>query len=230
MKLNKLICLISVMVMSAFFCGCHELDVLDVYKLPDNMSDQLVLTFYSDNSNSDTFSSTKVSGKYKKFACSCFDDIEVFGAKLALPMDVSDLPDGFTIDNSSSYFSSAKMYFDGYKTEKVTLKFEGVTAATAEIMYPANSSVEEGRIVTLMFSSFLLEPNDAFRMGGELGYLSMDRADELLGECGKVYDRVYYLDNNRVISFYYFYDNDNVDPSLCCATEVILSTSGKTIS
>lgn len=212
MKKSKILCII--IAIAALLCGC------DIDDVPDDLERQAAVLLSV--GAEDIYSCAKVKGKYKKFAKSCFENIDIYGATFALPMNVNDLPHGFTIDESPN----AVTLYNGYYITNVFLCFEGVTAASAEIMYPENKTPAEGQIVTLTFSSTLLSPQAPFRMGGEEGFLSMDKAQELLGECGENSYMIYDLGGGRTITFgYMIYDgylNQN-------AFNVVISTVGKCI-
>ena len=212
MKKSKILCVI--IAIAALFCGC------DIDDVPDDMERQAAVLLSV--GSEDIYSCAKVKGKYKKFAKSCFEDIEIFGATFALPMNVSDLPKGFTVDESPNAVSS----YNGYYITDVFLCFEGVIAASADIMYPENKTPAEGQIVTLTFSSMLLHPQAPFRMGGEEGFLSMEKANELLGECEENSYMIYDMGGGKTITFgYMIYDgylNQN-------AYNVVISTVGKCI-
>ena len=212
MKKSKILCVI--IAMAALLCGC------DIDDVPDDLERQAAVLLSV--GAEDIYSCAKVKGKYKKFAKSCFENIDIYGATFALPMNVNDLPHGFTIDESPDTVS----LYSGYNITNSFLYFEGVYAASAEIMYPENKTPAEGQIVTLTFSSTLLRPGAPFSMGGEEGFFSMDKAQELLGECGKNSYMIYDLGGDRTITFgYMMYDgylNQN-------AYNVVISTVGKCI-
>ena len=213
MKKSKILCVI--IAMAALFCGC------DIDDVPDDMENQA--TVILSVGTEDIYSCTRVKGKYKKFAKSCFEDIEIFGARLALPMNVSDLLKGFTVVE----FPEAKSCYNGYCTTEASLFFEGVAAASADIMYPENKTPADGQIVTLTFFSLLLNLDAPFRMGGEKGYLSVDRARELLGECEENSYMIYDIGGGKTITLGYMTDEKNRFG--CNAHAVIISTVGKCI-
>jgi len=201
-KLNRILCLVLTAVMSVFFCGCNESDI------PDDMVLQLndLNLFVSDQ-----YTYTKVGREYKDFAETCFEDIEIFGAKLCLPMNVSDLPDKFTyIEDNDPH-----QVYSGFYLAETALYFDGVKAADALILYPTDKKQSEGQIVALYFMAYLIHPHASFKIGGEYGYMTMERAFELLGE-GEIMESymqymVYDIGNNRVITLAYLSDMEGAE-------------------
>ncbi len=214
MKLNRILCLVLTAALSVFFCGC------DADNIPDDMQYQLVDFMYCIN-NTDLTTFVKVSKEHKKFAESCFDDIELYGAKLSLPMKLSDLPDEFVYVPNKSPSGE----YNGMYSHWGNIDIDDTKVCTAEIIYPVGKDYKEGVIVSLGFSHFPQIQCATFRMGGEYGFLSMSKAEELLGEFEDINEVIYYLGDDRVISLYYSDSYGTYDPE-GCALAVTISTVG----
>ena len=210
MKMHK-IKLSAILVLTVLLCGCGRSDI------PKDIYGQL--SFIS-TTISGYISSARVKGEYADFADKCFSDIEVYGAKLVLPMNVSDLPEDFTIADN---YGSGVMPYNGYNVSSVDLMCDGKKAAIADVMYPIGSKMTDGQIVSLSFDKLLFSPDANVAIGGESGYLSVNKVTELLGECepnGNYMDLIYDLGNGRTITFSYIYTD-------CGAASVTLSTIGR---
>ncbi len=193
MKMRKVTILLLSIFISAMLCGC-DIDT------PNDLTDQassLGMTLYHANA-------AKVDKEHYEFADSCFSDIEIYGAKLALPMNVSDLPDEFTIDSHSR--GSA---YNGYYIDRVNLICDGKETVYAEIMYPIGKEQSDGQIVAIECYGYLLSTNTAVYFAGEYGFMTIDEAIEHFGECEKGDYLIYDLGNGRSIRFDYFYSYGN---------------------
>lgn len=193
MKMHKITSLILLTVISVMLCGC-DIDT------PDDLSDQassLAMILYHTNT-------TKVDKEHYEFADSCFSDIEIFGAKLALPMNVSDLPDEFTIDSHSQ-----GSVYNGYYIDRVSLLCDEKETVYAEIMYPVGKEQSDGQIVAIECYNFILADDAVVYLGGEYDFMSIDDVIEHFGECEKGDYMIYDLGDGRSIRFDYLYSYGN---------------------
>lgn len=188
MKMRKVTILLLSIFISAMLCGC-DIDT------PNDLTDQassLGMTLYHANA-------AKVDKEHYEFADSCFSDIEIYGAKLALPMNVSDLPDEFTIGSHSR--GSA---YNGYYIDRVNLICDGKETVYAEIMYPIGKEQSDGQIVAIECYGFAFDDYTVY-LGGKYGFMTIDEAIEHFGECEKGDYLIYDLGDGRSIRFDYFY-------------------------
>ena len=194
MKMHKIIGLFSLAIVSAMLCGC-DLDI------PTDLSDQVeslgMETIYPSYS-------VTVDKEHYEFADSCFSDIEILGAKLTLPMNVSDLPDGFTIDS----YSTDSVY-NGYYIDHARLYYYDKEVISVEIMYPIGKEPGDGQIVALESRSTLLGNNAIIYLGGEYGFMPINEVIEHFGECEKGDYMTYALGDGRSIRFSYMYSYGN---------------------
>ena len=193
MKMRKVTVLLLSMFISAMLCGC---DIDTSNDLSDQAS-SLGMTLYNANA-------VKVDKEHYEFADSCFSDIEIYGAKLALPMNVSDLPDEFTIDSHSR--GSA---YNGYYIDRVSLICDGKETVFVEIMYPIGKEQSDGQIVAIECISSLLGDKVVVYLDGEYGFMTIDEVTEHFGECGKGDYMIYDLGDGRSIRFDYIYSYGN---------------------
>lgn len=194
MKMRKVTVLLLSMFISAMLCGCNS-------NLPADLDDQVtslgMASVYPINS-------VMVDKEHYEFADSCFSDIEIFGAKLTLPMNVSDLPDEFTID---SY--SLNSVYNGYCFDQATLICDGKETVHAEIMYPIGKEQSDGQIVAFEFVNSLFASFAVVYLDGEYGFMTIDEVIEHFGECEKGDYMTYFLGDGRSIRFDYMYSYRN---------------------
>ena len=235
MRKQKTAALILSAVMTLSLSGCGSIldntkeQYIEIYNDP---IDQIVFELYNteeDEYYDNDVSASRLTGKHKEFAEKCFSDIEIFGARLSLPMNVSDLPEGFSVELEESKYDN-RFYTENYKSNITKLMFEGKKICTAEIIYSKDKGIADGQITTLDFNFFTTECNAA-KLGGESIYFTYEKMTELFGENGSVegldmLERVYYLPDGKCITIQILepsYDNGGLMPF-----NVMLSTSGKT--
>lgn len=225
MQRHKITVMLLALMMSFSFCGC-DMDQL-TNKVREELNDRLWTleeTVVGALSGVFGLSGTRVTAEHMDFAEQCFTDIEVFGAKLALPMNVSDLPADFTLEEDD-----LMRQYDGIRITSANLLCDGKEVADVEVMHPQNGTFAEGQIVTMTFNSGLAWPGTEVKLGGEHGYFTMERANELLGECEENYYLLYELGDGRIIRLWYlYYQNLSVEQpqNAYCIT---LSAVGKTM-
>lgn len=225
MKKRKIAVIGLTLMMSFSFCGCDMDQLSD--KIHEELYDRLWTledTIIGEFSGMYGLSGTKVTSEHMDFAEQCFTDIEVFGAKLALPMNVSDLPADFTLEEDD-----LMRQYDGIRITSANLLCDGKEVADVEVMHPQNGTFAEGQIVTMTFNAGLAWLGTEVKLGGEHGYFTMERANELLGECKGNYYLLYELSDGRIIRLQYmYYGNRSVEQSLN-ASYITLSAVGKTV-
>lgn len=189
MKLKKTAAFIMAAAVCTSLCSCE---------MPETSPEVESRLYDLYSRNDEIVSYTKVKGKYKDFAESCFDNIEVFGANLTVPMNVSDLPEGFSLRETSQQIN----YTSGVNITSTRMYFEGARACDVDIIYPEGKTPEDGQIVSLEFDGMFGFLDDDFKMGGESGYFNIDKAIALLGECERNTIIIYDLGGNKNITFY----------------------------
>lgn len=189
MKLKKTAAFIMAAAVCTSLCSCE---------MPETSPEVESRLYDLYSRNDEIVSYTKVKGKYKDFAESCFDNIEVFGANLTVPMNVSDLPEGFSLRETSQQIN----YTSGVNITSTRMYYEGARACDVHIIYPEGKTPEDGQIVSLEFDGMFGFLDDDFKMGGESGYFNIDKAAALLGECESNTIIIYDLGGNKNITFY----------------------------
>lgn len=196
MKLKKTAAFIMAAAVCTSLCSCE---------MPETSPEVESRLYDLYSRNDEIVSYTKVKGKYKDFAESCFDNIEVFGANLTVPMNVSDLPEGFSLRETSQQIN----YTSGVNITSTRMYFEGARACDVDIIYPKGKTPEDGQIVSLEFDGMFGFLDDDFKMGGESGYFNIDKAAALLGECKSNTIIIYDLGGNKNITFYFATDSES---------------------
>ena len=204
-------CILLSAIVTLTLCGCkiHDLPE-DIQNQITNLSSALVYPY----------STVKVDTEHKEFTEKCFDDIEIYGAKLALPMNIGDLPTDFTIDVPD--YRSPEMRYNGFNIITADLRCDGQQVAMAEIMYPAAKTYNEGQIVSLSFNNYLFADSVAVKVAGEYGLMTYTRAIECFGECEQADYMIYELGDGKTIRLSYMFSYGNND--LCSAVNLTLST------
>lgn len=159
---------------------------------------------------------------------SAFNDIEIFGARLCVPMKVSELPDKFTLSISGSEYDpiSKNNRVNGrdigaglVRISNLYLYYDGeIKAAKAYVIRKEGQSFGEGIIYELEFDLLNVQP--AF-LGGQVDIRSdMVEIKNFLGEGNEFYEKseysdtdfctLCYTDGNRMIELSYGIKGDDV--------------------
>lgn len=158
-----------------------------------------------------------IDNKHMEFAEKCFDEINIAGAVLALPMNLSDLPLGLEFISDDE----PVQIYKGINISEGKLMFGEKTAANASVMYSVNESISSGQIVSMEFHQSLIDTAMSVNIGGENAHMTAERAKELFGDSGYS-DRVFYdLGDGRNIILGYIDLGDSDDSN---AFSVILNT------
>lgn len=207
------LCAVSVML----FTGCENID--------ENLTYQIQLYFEGLMSNDSGMKN--IDSAHKEAFDSVFNDIEVFGAKLCIPMNVSELPDKFELSNSldgyvplSEEEPRVKELGGGLKRYSLMLYYDKeIRVAGVSVICRGDQSVEEGIIYELNLGVTYFQP---ILLAGKLksrSDMDIDDVRELLGEGNEFYDsssysknefcEVFYTDGNRIIELIYTIQEDD---------------------
>ena len=189
MKIRKVTGLLLSMFISAMLCGCDSDIPGDLYDQVSSLEMAAIYPVYS----------ARVDKEHYEFADNCFSDIEILNTTLTLPMNVSDLPDGFTIE---SY--SLKSIYNGYCIDHAELYYDEKSVIFAEIMYPIGKDQSDGQIVTFISNNSLLGDGTTIYLAGEYGFMTINEVIEHFGECEKGDYMTYDLGDGRSIRFSYW--------------------------
>lgn len=164
--------------------------------------------------------------EHKEAFDSVFENIEIFGARLCVPMKVSELPDKFELgDFASIEFvplsedePSGKNIGGGLKKYRSELFYDReINAANVVVICKEDQNVDEGIICEIEFSLLDFQP---VLLGGSIdAHPDVDAIKEFLGEgneyietAGSYINELFYTDGNRIIEFTYgtYGDDTNV--------------------
>lgn len=123
----------------------------------------------------------KIDKEHEETLESIFDNINIMGATLSLPMNVSDLPEGFTLTVGKNAIET----FDGNHIVIGAMTFgEDITVCRqVYILKGKNRDVSQGVIVGYEFGALLNRGSLVYdRDGHNLIYMSPSDVTELLGE------------------------------------------------
>lgn len=202
MKIRKTVtaAVLSAMMMS-MLCGCNLYHEICDRNVPHELFDQLCAVGVLE---CEITTEILVDEEHMEFAESCFDDIEIMGAKLALPMNIGDLPEGFAAVLSDEEFMNYNTA--GYVYGR--MYFDENYICDIDVMIPENSSKSEGIIVGMDFSKNPVHVEPAVYIGGEYIFMSPGKADELLGENNNEVNIYYSLGDGRIINMWKPQSND----------------------
>lgn len=193
-------------IMTVLLSGCEIRDNL----IPDDLENQ----YFSIARMGDIGYGTavkKVDMNHSAFAEKCFDSIEVFGATFALPMNVCDLPEDFTI-NINRYTAKSNIYngFDFYSTK---ILCDGSRVMDAKIMCPVGGDPMEGQIVTvsLKYGLSAWGAESKIVLGEALDDFSMENIFAYLGECEKNNYIIYEQGGGKTICFAFTHPDTGSD-------------------
>lgn len=159
---------------------------------------------------------------------SVFENIEIFGARLCVPMKVSELPNKFELGSfSNGEFVplseknlSGKDMGGGLTRCRFELFYDReINIANVVVICRGDQSVEEGIICEIEFSLLDFQP---VLLGGSIdAHPAVDAIKEFLGE-GNLYidpfttedsyiNELFYTDGNRIIEFTYGTDGNDTN-------------------
>ena len=137
--------------------------------------------------------------KTSKIAEKCFESIEYNGLKLALPMNVSDLPEGYTLNET--VFTGANTY-NGYCLVRRNICRGDEHFLNVQVLYKQGESIDEGQIVSM---EFMLNGFPDLGEGTIPIGMSYGEICELLGQPvpeNEKTNNYFVLNDGRVIKFY----------------------------
>lgn len=207
-----LMCAVSAML----FTGC---------KLSGEKLETIQIYFEGLKSNSSGIKN--IDSAHKEAFDSVFNNIEIFGARLCVPMNVSELPDKFELSGSydgyvplSGEESGAKELGGGLKRYSLELYYDReVRVAGVSVICRGDQSVAEGIIYELELGVMYFQP---ILLGGRFesrSDIDIDNVREFLGEGNEFYDlsgyssskfcEVFYTDGNRMLELIYTIREDD---------------------
>ncbi|MDE6599246.1 MAG: hypothetical protein K2K34_04110 [Oscillospiraceae bacterium] len=208
-----LMCAVSAMI----FSGCRN-----KYKNED-WTDKI--DTYFDGLRSNASGMKNIDRAHREAFDSVFNNIEIFGTSLCVPMKVSDLPDKFELSYSLEYVPLSeeepnKTELDG-GLERYSLQLyydKEVRVAGVSVICREDQSIEEGIIYKIDFGVFYFQP---IFLGGKVD-VNSDISDikEFLGDGNEFYDVIYseseyctlfYTDGNRIIELTYSIRGDDIN-------------------
>lgn len=201
MKLRKHLAVISAAVFLLLGTGCEEnLDTL----VPMNYYQAIVpYSWWQD------YMAYPVEAEHTEFAESMFREIEVMGAHLILPMEVSDLPRGFAIEPDVGEYYSEEHY-RGYCLTKAALAADDIFVCGVMILHSKDAPVTDGVIVSMRFTLEQVDKSLAeVKLGGQSPFYTKAEVEKLLGENtlpdteSVIRKMHYHLGDDRLIGFYY---------------------------
>lgn len=181
------------------------------------------IAYYVFNSMSDNSGIENIDSAHKEAFESAFNDIEIFGARLCVPMKVSELPDKFELSSSSSEYAplsenkSEKNRGADLERHYMSLYYDReIKVARVSIVCEAGQSIEEGIIFEFIFDLLHFQP---VLLGGQVDINSdISVMKDFLGEGKKINNifdddiyTLYYTDGNRMIELTYGIKGDNVN-------------------
>ncbi|MDE7303467.1 MAG: hypothetical protein K2N60_09150 [Oscillospiraceae bacterium] len=208
-----LMCAVSAMI----FSGCGN-----KYKNED-WTDKI--DTYFDGLRSNASGMKNIDRAHREAFDSVFNNIEIFGTSLCVPMKVSDLPDKFELSYSLEYVPLSeeepnKTELDG-GLERYSLQLyydKEIRVAGVSVICREDQSIEEGIIYKIDFGVFYFQP---IFLGGKVDVNSdINNIKEFLGEGNEFYDVIYseseyctlfYTDGNRIIELTYSIRGDDVN-------------------
>ena len=208
-----LMCAVSAML----FSGCG-------YKYKNEDWTDKIDTYF-DGLKSNASGMKNIDRAHKEAFDSVFNNIEIFGARLCVPMKVSDLPDKFELSYSLEYVPLSeeepnKTELDGgLKRYSLQLHYDReVRVAGVSVICREDQSIEEGIIYKIDFGVFYFQP---ILLGGKVD-VNSDISDikEFLGDGNEFYDVIYseseyctlfYTDGNRIIELTYSIRGDDIN-------------------
>lgn len=201
MKLRKHPAVISAAVFLLLGTGCEE-----------NLDTLVPMNYYQDIAPYgwwQDYTAYPVDAEHMEFAESMFREIEVMGAHLILPMEVSDLPRGFEIEPKlGEYFSEE--HYRGYYLTKAALAADDIFVCGVVILHSKDAPVTDGVIVSMRFTLHQVGESLAeVKLGGQSPFYTKAEVEKLLGENtlpdteNNILKMHYHLGDDRLIGFYY---------------------------
>lgn len=208
-----LMCAVSV----TLFSGCG-------YKYKNEDWTDKIDTYF-DGLRSNASGMKNIDRAHREAFDSVFNNIEIFGASLCVPMKVSDLPDKFELSYSLEYVPLSeeepnKTELDGgLKRYSLYLYYDKeVHVAGVSVICREDQSIEEGIIYKIDFGVFYFQP---IFLGGKVDVNSdISNIKEFLGDGNEFYDVIYseseyctlfYTDGNRIIELTYNIRGDDIN-------------------
>lgn len=199
-----LVCAVSVML----FTGCDRLG-------DEEWTDEIATCFAGLMTNDSGIKN--IDSAHRDAFDSVFSNIEIFGARLCVPMKVSELPDKFELSSSfMEYVSPSEEdpteLNGGLKRYRLKLYYDKeVCVAGISVICEKDQSIEEGIIYEIEFGVLYYQPA---LLGGKVEIRSdIDDIKEFLGEGNAFYDvpdytksefcELFYTDGNRMIELTY---------------------------
>ncbi len=141
---------------------------------------QIVNMMYLSSEYVDTTFPGRIDKEHEEALESIFDNINIMGATLSLPMNVSDLPEGFTLTVGNSAIET----YDGKHIVLGEITFgEDITVCSrVYILQGKKQNVSQGVIVGYEFDTLLKAPLVYDRDGHNLIFMLPSDVTELLGE------------------------------------------------
>ncbi|MBD5145781.1 MAG: hypothetical protein HDT21_07760 [Ruminococcus sp.] len=209
-----LMCAVSAML----FSGCG-------YKYKNEDWTDKIDTYF-DGLRSNASGMKNIDRAHREAFDSVFNNIEIFGARLCVPMKVSELPDKFELSDSWPEYiplseeEPNEIELDGgLKRYSLKLYYDReVCAAGVSVICKENQSIEEGIIYKIELGALYFQP---ILFGGKIEERSdIDEIKEFLGEGNEFYDVIYseseyctlfYTDGNRIIELTYSIKGDDIN-------------------
>ena len=210
-----LMCAVSAML----FSGCG-------YKYKNEDWTDKIDTYF-DGLKSNASGMKNIDSAHKEAFDSVFNNIEIFGARLCVPMKVSDLPDKFELSNSYSGYvplsedePNKKELDGGLKRYSLVLYYDReVYVSSVSVICREDQSIEEGIIYEIKLGSLYFQP---ILFGGKIEECSdIDEIKKFLGEGNEFYYisdyleseycTLFYTDGNRIIELTYSIQGDDMD-------------------
>lgn len=182
---------------------------------------------YFDGLESNSAGIKNIDSAHKEAFDSVFNDIEIFGARLCVPMLASELPDKFELSGSLTEYVPLSQeeprvneLAGGLKKYYLYLYYDrDIRVSGVSVICRGDQSVEEGIIYELELGVLYFQP---ILLGGKLKSCSgvgIDSVREFLGEGNEFYDssysssefcEVFYTDGNRMINLVYTVQGDDL--------------------
>lgn len=182
--------------------------------------------YYVWRSMSDNSGMKNIDRAHKEAFESAFNDIEIFGARLCVPMKVSDLPDKFELSSSgSAYAPLSEDSFGsnggaGLEKHSMSLYYDReIQVARVTVVLEAGQSIKEGIIYAFSFDLLRFQP---VLLGGQVDIRSdMVEIKNFLGEGNEFNDiseysdynicTLCYTDGNKIIELSYGIKGDDAN-------------------
>lgn len=179
------------------------------------------IAYYVYENMSENSGMKNIDRAHKEAFESAFNDIEIFGARLCVPMKVSDLPDKFELSESGSEYVPLSEDEDSFESNRgvglesysIPLYYDReIFVARVCVVFEAGQSIEEGIIHEFSFDLLRFQP---VFLGGQVDIRSdISVIKDFLGEGNEFNDdfcTLYYTDRNKMIELTYSINGDDVN-------------------